>query len=224
MAALTLQDAQGAEPPAPAWIWTLEFDLTGIFGDVSISDSGRYTLKPIYVQEVTIPFRYFDAKTRYRGGGHNYFAGDTNLDHIAVNFYETSSFSILSVLSTWQGKMYYGKGQSKPGCFNLPANYFANATARLYDGIDNDNAALEVTLSGIWPARISEWNLNYQHSSQIMTSCTFYCNDVKLAFKKQQNDALAQNIIKDLFSSDTDGTIAEDTTQPLTDIEQALGL
>jgi hypothetical protein len=162
----TLQQVQGLPDPALSWMWTADI----LFNNIII-------VSALQVLEVNFPFAYIESISRPRAGSFLYFPGHSNIDGTSVSFYETENFYILQAFKTWQGNIKDDKGN-----YGLPINYLGEIVLRCYDGTGRPGAEtgtprFETTLIGCWPAKLSDWSLNYQGSNHLIVQVQFSVND-----------------------------------------------
>ena len=199
---IILDDVNSIEEPAKSFNWSARFlaprNINNDDGtEIVTSTSG--ILYEVYVQNVQLPFEYFDVKQRYRGGGHMSFPADSNIDGFNVTFYETDKFKSLQFIMAWRRKMtkaYNGEDENSiysvinPSNFNstyqMPVNYMGKAIISMFD--DLGNLVMTTTLYDVWPNRPSiDWTLDYTQNANLPLVSNFSCNSADVKIYKQGN-------------------------------------
>jgi hypothetical protein len=161
----TLSQIQKLPDPIPSWLWSCDIELPG---DKIIPGP--------YILEITFPFSYIEPISRYRAGSFLYFPGHSNIDTVTVNFYETEDFRVLQAFKLWQSMVIDDLGN-----YSAPTSFLGAINLHLHDNQGRERATCH--LYGCWPARLTDWSLNYQSSTHLQVGVQFSVNNSKFVFK-----------------------------------------
>lgn len=160
----TLRQIQGLPDPVSSWMWSCTIALPG-----------ETVIPGPYIMDVSFPFSYIEPISRYRACSFLYFPGHSNIDPTSITFYETEDFRVLQALKMWQGQVIDADGNYIP-----PVKFLGTITLHLYDNKGNERASCN--LYGCWPARLTDWSLNYQSSNHLQVAVQFSVNNSKFSF------------------------------------------
>lgn len=140
---------------------------TGWYIKVMPKSAASYHVDHTYVETIDLPFNEIKSGAHFAGGGYNYFPEFHDISAFSVNFYADSEARVLSWIVNWRSKVKdFGSG-----LYGMPSEYKDSMTVALMTVTQKVIATVE--LQGIWPASISNLDLNNDTPNKLVLAVTF---------------------------------------------------
>lgn len=153
-------------PPANNWRWLAV--MPSDFGDA----------RNIVVEEMTFPHVKIPAQGRFSGGSNTYYPTTHDVNSVNITFYEDEDFTALTYLTNWSRAVV----NPDTGTYGYPIDYKREIKFEKF-ALDG-RLVMTGTLFGCWPSELSDYNLNYNESGRMVTSCVFSVDSVTTSLVK----------------------------------------
>jgi hypothetical protein len=135
-----------------------------------------YQVDYTYVETIDLPFNEIKSGAHFAGGGYNYFPEFHDISAFSVNFYADSEGRAMKWLVNWRSKVKdFGSG-----LYGMPSEYKDSMTVALMTATQKVIATVE--LQGIWPASLSNLDLNNDSANKLVHAVTFSIDSQDIKF------------------------------------------
>lgn len=186
--------------------------LSGVLGSSlggSIPVASAASLPWYYVEEASLTFRQFNAKSIFREGRDRHYPDKYSIDPLRLSIYADSQNLALTYLQSWQNAVMTpfnaASASTMAGGWGRPSDYKKPIYIYLLDVTKNVLAIVQYT--ECWPTTIAEYALDSGTSTRIVNHVTFSVGDVFVNLMNVSPD-LVSNVLANTASNVLTSTIS----------------
>jgi hypothetical protein len=148
---LTRDDAFSIADPAIASLWIVRMP----FGA---------DLKDIVAESITMTKYKTPSVARFNGGSNSYFPGTSDIDGLAITFYETHDYRVTRYFEKWRLSVF----NPESGVYGMPKDYKQSIKTELYSNLST-SPVMEYEYKYCWPTDIQAFEMNYTDETARIT-------------------------------------------------------